>query len=337
VTSTGPPPAEGVRVHWDGLPERVRAAIERWLASPVVSAVTQPGGFSPGLAARLLTADGRRVFVKAVGPELNPDAPRFHRREGAIVAALPTTAPVPRLLWSYDEGETTGEADAADPGGWVALAFEDVEGRHPAQPWQPDELDRVLAALDALGESLTPSPLPSELTVTAGEWLARHGRGWRRLLTADLEIRARRDAWSVQHEAALAELESQAPDAAHGDTLLHFDTRADNMLLTPERVYIVDWPHARVGQPWVEIILFAPSVAMQGGPSPEALFQRHRAARTADPAAITAVVAAVAGFFTWNSLLPAPPGLPTLRAFQAAQGAVARHWLAYRLGIGYEV
>src|SRR5204863_772391 len=142
------------------------------------------------------------------------------------------------------------------------------------------------------------------------EWLMRHGRGWQRLLSAPPEIRARRDAWSAGHEAALADLEAQAPAAAEGDTLLHFDTRADNLLLTAEMVYVVDWPHARTAQPWMDLLFFAPSVAMQGGPAPEALLARSAVARAADPAAITAVVAAVAGYFTWQSLLPAPPGLP---------------------------
>jgi hypothetical protein len=35
-----------------------------------------------------------------------------------------------------------------------------------------------------------------------------------------------------------------------------------------------------------------------------------------------------AGYFTERSLRPAPPGLPTVRLFQAAQGEVARRWLA---------
>jgi hypothetical protein len=39
-------------------------------------------------------------------------------------------------------------------------------------------------------------------------------------------------------------------------------------------------------------------------------------------------VCAVAGYLTQRSLEPAPAGLPTVRAFQAAQGAVARRWLA---------
>jgi hypothetical protein len=46
------------------------------------------------------------------------------------------------------------------------------------------------------------------------------------------------------------------------------------------------------------------------------------------------VRAAVAGFFTVCALEPPPPGLPTLRPFQAAQAEVARAWLAERLYLG---
>ncbi len=95
---------------------------------------------------------------------------------------------------------------------------------------------------------------------------------------------------------------------------------------------MVDWPHARVGAPWVDMVFFAPSVAMQGGPSPEELLARHPHARRAGTDALTAVVAAIAGFFTREGLQPDPPGLPTLRAFQAAQGDVARSWSARRTG-----
>ncbi|MDP8923711.1 MAG: aminoglycoside phosphotransferase family protein [Chloroflexota bacterium] len=284
-----------------------------------MEARTQPGGFSPGAAARLRTADGRRVFLKAVGPEPNASAPAFHRREAQIVAALPAGAPVPRLLWSHDEGD----------GGWVVLVFEDVEGRQPALPWRADELGRVLDALEALSADLTPSPLPAAVAPPAAAWFETRGRGWRHLLA---ERPADLDAWSARHLAALADLEAKAPEVAAGDTLLHFDVRADNLLLADERVVVVDWPHARVGAAWVEVALFAPSVAMQGGPPPEELLARHSAGRAADPGAVAAVAAAIAGFFTWQALQPPLPGLPTLRAFQAAQGAVARGWLARQTG-----
>src|SRR5258708_28519 len=115
--SQQPPPAEGVRLAWVDVPAHVRAAVEQWLGSTILSALSQPTGFSPGVAARLTLADGRRVFVKAVGPQPNPDTPAIHRREIQIVSALPIDVPVPRLLWSYDEGDS----------GWVVLIFENIE------------------------------------------------------------------------------------------------------------------------------------------------------------------------------------------------------------------
>jgi aminoglycoside phosphotransferase (APT) family kinase protein len=48
--------------------------------------------------------------------------------------------------------------------------------------------------------------------------------------------------------------------------LLHADIRADNILLTRQRAMVVDWPWAR-GAAFTDLVLFAPSVALQGGPS----------------------------------------------------------------------
>jgi aminoglycoside phosphotransferase (APT) family kinase protein len=299
----------------------VRVAVEERLGSPVVSATSQEAGFSPGVAARLLTADGRRFFAKAAGPTPNRLTPLAHRREAAVTAALPEEAPVPRLLWSHNEGE----------GGWVVVVFEDVEGRNPAVPWRADELDQTLDAIASLSELLTPSPLPREAVARAAGWEVVAGQHWRRVRE---ELReGSLDAWSARHLDGLVALEVEAPSAVAGDTLLHLDLRADNLLLTPGNgVLVVDWPHARVGASWVDVVFFAPSVAMQGGPPPEELLARHPHGRRADPEAITAVVAAVAGFFTAEGLQPTPPGMPTLRAFQLAQGEVARSWLSHRTG-----
>ena len=68
-------PSGGQRLPWAETPAPVRRAVQAYLGSPVLVAESQPGGFSPGLAARLLLADGRRVFVKAVGAERNPRTP----------------------------------------------------------------------------------------------------------------------------------------------------------------------------------------------------------------------------------------------------------------------
>ena len=312
-----PPPDRGVRLDWADMPGRVRSEIERRLGGPVVRAVTQPTGFTPGLAARLTADDGHRVFVKAAGTQPNADTPKAHRREISIVAALPSAAPVPRLLWSYDEGEI----------GWVVLAFEDVDGRHPTQPWRIDELDRVVSAMEELSTLLTPSPLPAAMIGTAGDEFVR---GWRRLHEERPSRLEYVDEWSRRHIETLVAIEDTVGRALEGDTLLNNDIRADNILLTPERTWFVDWPHASVGPPWLDVVGFAPSVTMQGGPPPEEVISRHSACRTAESDAISAAVVALAGYFTHKAVQPPPPGLPTVRAFQDAQGVVARQWVARR-------
>jgi aminoglycoside phosphotransferase (APT) family kinase protein len=315
-----PPPATGVRTEWSALPAALRHLIEQRLGGQVIEAVTQAGGFSPGVAARLRLDNGKRAFVKAVGPEPNPESPHIHRAEARIVAALPESVPAPRSLGSFDED------------GWVALLFEDVEGVMPAQPWIPVELDRVLSALADLAVSLTPAPVSAP---PVAERFGDSFHGWRHLLRAHQtgeDDLAGLDAWARRHLTTLAELEARWGVAAEGDTLLHADLRADNLLLTDDRVMVVDWPWACVGAPWIDLLSMLPSVRMQGGPPPETLFEDHPVAQGADPHAVTAVLAALTGFFVQNSRLPAPPGLPTLRAFQDAQGRVALEWLRTRTG-----
>ena len=305
------PAAEGVRVPYDELPAHVRDWVDAVLGSHVTTAETQPGGFSPGVAARLVCADGTRAFVKAVSAEANPVSPDMHRREARITAALPPAAPAPRLLASYDVD------------GWVALLLEDVDGRHPHLPWREDELHRVVAAVDELFDDLTPCPLPDAPQVD--ETWRDEFTGWRDAAAGGAPEGL--DEWCVRHLDRLADLESRWVEAASGDTLLHLDLRADNMLVSADRVWLVDWPWAARGAPVFDLVAFAPSVAMQGGPEPVDVMAMSRYGGSADPDALTVLVATVTGYFLTRALRPPDPGLPTVRAFQAAQGAVALRWL----------
>ncbi|MCX4798512.1 aminoglycoside phosphotransferase family protein [Streptomyces sp. NBC_01242] len=309
------PPATGVRHHWSGLPASVRGAVEDILGARVVEARSQSGGFSPGVAARVRLADGRRAFVKAVSAEVNPGSPELHRAEARHTAALPPPgAPVPRLLGSYDDGTR------------VALVLQDIDGHQPRIPWDPAELDRVLAAVGELSAALTPAPIEAPaVAVRKAEMFS----GWRTLLAEG--DTSRLDPWAARRLGLLAELESDWAEAATGDSLAHGDLRADNILLTDERVVFVDWPHALKAAPWFDLLVMLPCVAAQGGPDPETVFTSHPLGRNADPAGVTAVLTALSGYFVSRSLRPAPPGLPTLRAFQGAQGAAALQWLRRRL------
>lgn len=305
-----------MRMQFGDMPEPVRRAIEAELGGPVVAAQSHAGGFSPGVAATLTLANGRRAFLKAACSEPNPVTPDIHRQEAVVAAAMPRDAPVPAFLFAYDDGD------------WVALAFDHVDGMPPADPWEPDELTRVLLALHELAHSLTPSPIAAR---NAKDALAQLFSGWQSFASAAAAAVAPAPAWR-DHLDELVLLEAQALPALAGDTLLHLDLRGDNVLLARDRVYFVDWPWAAIGAAWVDLALMLPSVAMQQGPAPQEVWDAHPLARGADPGAVDAVVCALAGFFTWQSQLPPAPGIPTLRSFQAAQGAEARAWLAQRRG-----
>jgi len=272
------------------------------------------------VAARLRLADGRGVFVKAVSASINPDSPGMHRREARIAAALPASVPTPRLFDTYDDGD------------WIALIFEDVDGTMPQTPWHPAELDRVLVAILELSTALTPAPIAVELV---SELVPAVFAGWQRLgagVESGQDDLHGVDPWVQRHLAELVALEAEAPQAAAGTTLLHADIRADNILLTPSRVVFIDWPWASRGAAWVDLLFMLPSVAMQQGPKPWEIFDAHPLGRGAPAAAVTSVVAAVAGFMIRGSRLPPPPGLPTVRAFQRDQGVPALEWLRRRTG-----
>jgi Phosphotransferase enzyme family len=307
-------PAAGVHLAWARVPAAVQAWAARFGAGPcAVRDVV--GGFSPG-ATSILEWPGRSVFVKAVGSELNPDSPGMHRREIVISSALPRSARFPRLLDTYDDGT------------WVALAFEVVAGRPPRHPWDADELGRVVAALAAVHDELTPSPVAT-LEPLADAVRPLFG-GWSELAGAGSP--AGLDPWARVHLDRLAELEAPWGAACAGSTLVHGDVRSDNLLLSDAGVVFVDWPQAGVGNPAFDLVAWAPSVVLEGGPTPESLLALYEGSGRFDPDSLTVLLAAVTGFFVSRSLRPAPPGLPTLRRFQAAQGEVALAWLARRTG-----
>lgn len=303
--------AAGVRIGWADLPAEIRCVVESVLGGAVVEAVSQVGGFSPGTADRVRTADGRRAFVKAVSAEQNPHTPILHRGEAAVMAAMPGWAPVPKLLGYHDDGR------------WVALVLEDIDGRHPKTPWQHDDLGRVLAMLDDFAAQATPSPVPN--LSTAAESFADDFAGWRRIAAdppPDLH------PWTARHLDELCASAERGLATLAGDTLLHTDLRADNIMLSTDgAIALVDWPWACRGPSWLDTLFLLINVRLYGGHDTSALLteraNRYGAARDD----LLAVLAAAAGRFTDLARQPPPPGLPTVRAFQRAQADALLSWL----------
>lgn len=296
--------ATGQRIRWPDVPAHVRASVEDILGDRVVTAESQAGGFSPGTADRLVTAGGRRAFVKAVSPAQNPLTPGIHRKEIRVAGLLPPGTPAPALLGSYDDGE------------WVAMVLADVEGRHPATPWVRAELDAVNRTLDAMAALLTPAPI--EDLPTAAEHLREDFAGWSQL-PADAA-----PPWVRARLPEFVEAAERAVTALAGDTLVHLDVRADNLLVGPAgEVTLVDWPWACRGPRWLDRVLLLVNVGLFGGHDCDALL----ADIDGDRDDMRAVLVGLAGYFVDRSRQPPPPGIPTVRAFQRAQGESLLAWI----------
>jgi hypothetical protein len=297
------------RLRWPDLPVEVRAWIGELAGGPVVAAANCSGGYSPGLAARVRLADGRRAFVKAMDCAAWPLQADHYRAEAGVNAKLPAGLPAPAFLgW-------------ADHDGWVLLVFECIDGAEPERPWRHGELSRVLRAAVSLGAAAPPD-LPGVH--------ARLG-GWARLRADETGLARLADCapWAAARLPLLTDLEASGLEAARGRTLVHFDMYAHNILLTPQRAVFVDWPHARLGASFVDSVLLLASAAADLDPEP--LLASSPLTAQVDPAAINGLLAAQAGFCLAGAMGEPEPGLEPIFAAKLALGLAALGWLARRL------
>ncbi|MDO4898581.1 MAG: phosphotransferase [Rothia sp. (in: high G+C Gram-positive bacteria)] len=223
------------RITWAQLPAEVHTWVNDALGSPVTSAVSQSGGFSLGTADRLATAEGRRAFLKAVSSQTHPGTANLHRQEAKVSAALPAQMPVAGFI---DCAEVTDQ----DGGTWVVLLLEDIEGRHPQQPWQHSELKAVFSALDRLRNTAPDSKLGLE---TSEESLTEELVFWQKIsegISADDLQYMRQTPYYEQLLDLLPFTQAQADHFAayvnehliqhlSGQEYVHTDLRADNILM----------------------------------------------------------------------------------------------------------
>jgi Ser/Thr protein kinase RdoA (MazF antagonist) len=318
--------AAGVRLRFADLPGAVSSWVARVLGGEIVAAVDKQGGFSPGVAAVVTTSDGTSGFVKAVGTSINADSVMFHRAEAAVMATLPDAPTVLRPVAS-----ASLDVDGAD---WEVMIFPVIDGDPPRHPWTAHELDRVLDALADLSARFTPSPWPPD--ETRAQKLRAFFRGWTRIR------RDERDPWSEHPWIAgrlddLVALEPVLHDRLRGDTLSHCDLRADNVLVSPTRVWFVDWAHAGNAARWLDPVLLLCDVIASAADRVDGgevdvprLLVAHRAFAGVDPWNVWATIATLAATLHWFSRQPPPPALPTIRAYQeltaeALLRAVARY------------
>jgi hypothetical protein len=273
--------------------------------------LAKSGGYTRALRCQARFADGTSVFVKAA---TEPDTTKWIHHEAAVYEAL---GEQPFLAHYY------GSVEYGDDTAFPAILLEDLTEAYWGPPWRNGEVEKVIAALDAihpLADRFPAGFLPAqeEQRPVLVSW---------ELIAADpepfLSLGFCTRAWL---DAALpALIHADRVVVLDGDDLIHQDIRSDNICFPEDgRVIIVDWNWACRGNAAIDLAAWLPSLHREGGPAPETiLFDKPELAGM------------LAGFWAYRAPQPAPdfPGGERIRQIQTLQVKYALPWAAKVLGL----
>jgi hypothetical protein len=272
------------------------------LGSPIADGRQANGGYTPAERWIVELADGRTAFVKVAVNELTAD---WLRKEHRMYTDL--AAPfMPELLGWADDGDAP------------MLILEDLSSCAVAPPWTDARVDAVLATL----RDVAATPPPAWLSQSAeARWIAD---GWTRVADDPTPLLSTELVSQSWLDAALPTLlRASGPEIVAGRELCHFDVRSDNLFFRADgSAVLIDWNIAEIGNARLDVAFWLPSLALEGGPPPEAIL----------PAAAPEA-AVVAGFFASRCGLPSIPDAPTVREFQRRQLTQALPWACRLLGL----
>ncbi|MDP9862941.1 MULTISPECIES: phosphotransferase [Streptosporangium] len=305
------------RRDWAELPDVMRHEVERRLGSAVQGFEDRQGGFSFGVSGVATLSTGERVFIKAVGDDAANACD--YRTETVVAAALPQTVPTPRLRF------------ACELAGWLLLCFDVAPGALPHEPWRPGELSAALEALAVCARELTPSPVGG--LATLAEQMSGRCETWRALERDGAWAGVTADSigeWERDHLSRLASVEAVWTELAVGETLMHFDPRFDNILISPcGTARLVDWGRACTGPAWGDLVCLLLQSDL-GGVDPEEIFVGHPVGRAAEAERVDAFLVALAGYWTHTASLPGPAHAPDLRVRREYSRGATIDWLQRR-------
>ena len=289
----------------------MRALVEQRCGSPVVDAVSQGGGFTPGFASVLTCADGTRHFVKAASAKAQRMFADSYREEARKLQALPVGVPAPaaavgrgRRLGRARDSSTSRRARRGAPG-----------GRPTSTP--------VLDALEVVARELTPAP--EELH--AGH---RSPTSWPTWPAYWEHVAATRpDLPHLVEAAALAAGFAKVVGGRHRRA--HRRARRQHPVRPDGTAVFCDWNWPVVGAAWLDSLFVLIGPRGDGLDVDAVLATRpltpRRAGRDVD-----AVLALLIGYFFKSGDDPVPPTSPHLRDHQRWQGEVLWQWLCERRG-----
>jgi hypothetical protein len=272
---------------------RVGRHLEQLLGSPGVSFRGTSGGYTPAARWIVELADGRRVFVKM---GIGADTAGWLRDERFVYERL-RGGFLPQLL-GFVEG---------DDGPLLVLEDLSQAGRPP--PWTPARVEAVLEALSDLHAQ--DAPLRPYAQVHGSR-----SQGWRAVAEDPQPFLALGMVSGTWLRSALARLVAGEDRLeTHGVAPVHLDVRSDNLFLSGRGAVLVDWNHACLSNPLLDVGFWLPSLRAEGGPRPDEIL-----------ADVPQVAGWVSGFFAARAGLPSIPQAPLVRQVQLQQLWPALAW-----------
>jgi len=296
--------------------------IEDLLQSPISSALTARGGYSPAAGFILTLKNGRRIFAKGSHPGDVSHGTMNLRQEIAVYQNIPLLQDIsPRYL---------GMAEDGDEDGWMLGFWQAVENRKQALAADMIEL---LPRFEKVRE------LPA-LGTAADHNYMRHfvtdEKKWQRV-AEDEKIRRGlqplfQDAgWLDKNLPKLISLQARVPDVRKESCLVHGDLRTDNFI-RGDRTYVIDWANACRGPLGLDAaFLFAHLEGMGQCRFEEAAETYRTAGGRASEETLLVFMASLSGYFAEQAWRAVPAGLPRLRWMQKTMLAGALSILG-RLG-----
>lgn len=310
--------ATSERIGYQDLPEDVRETIAEVVGCGVAQASPPvTSGFTRAYAGQVRLANGRRVFVKATGPDLEIPLKAL-RREAEVLAAAGDLLPAVPMVHH-----------ATCPGGGAVLVLRYVDGHLPGYPWSDEDVTLVREACEQVASvpaaevaELAPGRLATDLidaqlraTLAEGLKLPEDFTGL--------------PAWLPRRHDQVIEL-ARGAERLVGDHVNHFDLRPDNIIIGrldgagPRRAYFLDWNWFTLGPGWCDWAGLLPGMRDQGRDL-RGLLDRASVCDRADDDALKAWFAVLAVFMLQNLHKKPLPG--TTMALRRHQRYYARTFL----------
>jgi hypothetical protein len=231
----------------------LRARVEALLKKRSVAWRRVIGGYTKADRWTATFEDAPSCFVKA-GTDDSTSTRLRHEYEH-IYSRL--AAPfLPRLIGWDDDGSSP------------FLVIEDLSGSAWPPPWSPERVEAVRATLDGL-HSMRLEGLPRAEAWGVPEDVST---GWdpvRKDPGPFLGLGLCSERWLASFLDFISRSGLRA--RLSGEELCHCDVRSDNICFDGNRVVLIDWDIASIGNGDVDIAFWLPSLASEGGPPPESI------------------------------------------------------------------